>query len=163
MRENDVKDSFDKYSKEEFFRIFNFYRKANYSQKLAFMKSTWGNIVTETTFHYENKCSITIGFDDLGKYFFDFNCSEIDIAEMKQKLPEYTDALLNLDEEDLKNLYPEIVDIQVVGKDSMSLKENVLDDINDDVLGLSTGDDIKISSDFINIYNGINFNKGLKE
>ncbi len=146
----------EKNTKEEFFKILNFYKQASYPQKIAFMKKTWGNVATETTINYQDNCSITIGFDDSGKYFFDFNCSEIDFAEMSERLPEYAEAILNLDEEKLKEAYPEFVELQAIDKNNKELQANDSNSIEDEK---AFDENIKLSSDYINIYNGIRINR----
>ena len=147
--------AFDKYTKEEFYNILNFFRKASYPQKVSFMKETWGNITTETTFHYQNGCCITIGFDNSGKYFYDFSCAEANFDEMSENLPEYLDAILNLDEKSLQEKYPELIELDIIDNLQDELIEVSAEDASEIISKEDVTYDIEASPDYINAYNGI--------
>ena len=143
---------FENRTQEEFFKILNFYRVANYHQKVAFMRKVWGDILVQTIIPYGEKCSITIGFDDDNKYYFDFDCKNLDINDLDVNLKEYAIDLCTLSEDELLSKYPEIREI-------IKEDEPVVDTRNNE---LPLSDDIPIESidyKYLNLYNGISITK----
>ena len=72
------------YTKEEFFRAILFFQNATYNQKIDYMNKNWGKITSTTTILYSDGCSVTVGFNDSNKYFFEFNCKDISFDEFQK-------------------------------------------------------------------------------
>lgn len=143
-----------KRDKEEFFKVLNFFSKAMYYQKVAFMKEAWGEIASTMTVTYSDGCTVTINKDLSGKYYFDFECDNLSYEELNVNLPEYAQSLLALTEEDFRKKYPEIISLKIEANMDEA-EEPVLVEENKKELDDTTLDGYK----YYNIYRGININK----
>ena len=141
-------------TKESFFEALLFFKQANYTQKVDFMKKHWGNIVTTTTINYPDNCSITIRFDEKNKYHFDFQCSEISFIEFEKFLPQYAEVLISSSIDGAMREFEELKDL--------TLKE--MEDENEDAIPVDDNEQIISAEDaldntYLNVYNGINIIK----
>ena len=136
-------------TKSEFLEVFKFFSKASYFQKVEYMKENWGIITSEMTISYGEGYSVTVGINELNKYYFDFECKDLLLDEFVSDFPEYANALLVEGEEALKNRYPEVL--------SFTLKEGQTEPVQEENVRDLNEQEVK-DIEYMNMYRGIKIN-----
>lgn len=136
-------------SKAEFLKVFKFFSKATYYQKIEYMKKNWGNVTSGMTINYADGCSVTVRINELNKYCFDFECKDLLLDNFVKDFPEYANAFIEGGEEGILSKYPEVQSFTVQEKDDLTdaveEKELTVKELND--------------AEYINLYRGIKINK----
>lgn len=137
------------YTKEDFFKAIFFFQSATYNQKVDYMNKHWGKIISTTTIQYPEGCSVTVGFDDSNKYFFEFDCKKISFEEISENLPMYAESIMSLSKDEIMEKHPEFKNLEIEEFENItnSVEENVEENT------------AQIDNAYLNYYNGIKFNK----
>ena len=138
---------------EQFYLDLDFFRHANYTQKLDFMRKNWGNVLYDMVIFYTDNHSVNISVDSNKKYTFTFNIANIMFDEIEKYMPKYSELIENGYIDELKKFDKNLEEISYspienIQKSTEQIKETeISQDVNN------------IVSEYINLYKNISINK----
>lgn len=140
---------------ESFYQILNFFKTANYLQKVEFMQKNWGNVKYDMLIEFDKTHNIQITIDANKKYHFNFSSNKIEFDEVEKYLPQYAQLILDGKQNDLQEFDANLSSIELNEKDTTSTTNSNNSCLPEE----SPAKDIEIKNDLLNIYNGIAINK----
>lgn len=125
----------------EFLSVLKLFTAFDYSERVKYMKEHWGENKAGKAIYYGKYCKVLITFEKDGQYHFSFESENFDFRKFEEQFGELAELMRKNDIEQIKRLYPGIVDFNCPEPSEVALPE------------------ADCSTDYLSAYNNITINK----